>query len=148
MQIGGVIGSLVGGSLSEMYGRKKTMLVGNVALLAGNITMAVSRSFSTLLIGRILTGLAFGLLYSSVPSYTPEIMQPGLRGLASTLNTSCYIFGFILTYYIRAVTNSWRILLFVMAAFPGICFIGVLMIPESPVWYCKHSKHQDAAKVL
>ena len=116
-------------------------------MVVGNITMAFSGSFRSLLLGRLLTGLAYGLMFSSVPSYTPEIMQPSLRGYASTFNTCCYMIGLVMTYYVKAIVGSWRILLYIMASVPGLCFIGVMTIPESPVWCCKKARHQDAAKV-
>ena len=79
MLLGALVGSFGGGLVSETFGRKICMLFDHLVLFAGIVAMAKSGGFLTLLIGRILSGYAFGSLSVVIPVYTCEMAQPQVR---------------------------------------------------------------------
>ena len=94
MLIGSFIGSVVGGIISEVRGRKFSMLLDTSLCLAGVLLMAFSTKVWHLLLGRLLTGYCFGSLQSAIPVYTSETTQPSMRKIAGGIEYFC-LFNYI-----------------------------------------------------
>ena len=85
MPIGSSFGSLIGGYQSGFLGRKKSLTVGNLAMAAGFGIIGFGTNFALLMVGRTLTGIAYGMMMVDVPLYCAEIAQPTIRPLALTM---------------------------------------------------------------
>jgi MFS family permease len=66
---GAVFGSLMGGLIMDHIGRRWTIQTGAIICLVGAILQAAARNLGMMLVGRILTGWAVGLMSMSVPIY-------------------------------------------------------------------------------
>ena len=82
--VGAVLSSPVAGSLSNIFGRKNTLLIGNLVGLAGACTTVMP---STILFGtgRFVTGLAVGFYTTVAPVYISEMSSVRLRGKLGSL---------------------------------------------------------------
>lgn len=57
-QLGAAVGSLIAGPLSDMYGRKATILVADVLFSLGAVIMGLAPSIAVLIIGRFVVGVS------------------------------------------------------------------------------------------
>jgi MFS family permease len=82
---GAVFGSLMGGSTMDTLGRRVTVQLGAVIALVGGILQAAAPNLGSILVGRIFSGWAVGLMSMSVPVYLSECSHPNVRGLSCNL---------------------------------------------------------------
>ncbi|KAI5286130.1 hypothetical protein KEM54_000035, partial [Ascosphaera aggregata] len=79
--VAAAIGALVAGTLSDIFGRKYTIQIGATIATVGAILQAAAVQLSMLLVGRIISGLAIGVLSMVIPVYQTECAHPDNRGL-------------------------------------------------------------------
>ena len=70
---GAVFGFLMGGLTMDRFGRKMTIFIGALICLVGAILQAAVVNLPVILVEKILTGWAVGLLSMSVPVYQSEV---------------------------------------------------------------------------
>ncbi|XP_035495690.1 solute carrier family 2, facilitated glucose transporter member 11b [Scophthalmus maximus] len=138
--LGGLIGALIGGSLSVKLGRKGTLLVNNTFALAAALMMGLSHStglFELLIIGRLLIGINAGIGICVQPLYLGEIAPTAFRG-AMGVGTSIFITAGILAGQVIGLKELlgreeyWPILLST-TCIPAILQLLILpRFPESP----------------
>ena len=87
--------SLIGGAISERYGRKPTILWASVIFTAGAVVMGVAVEKWTLLTGRLVVGAGIGLASMSVPIYISEAAPPSIRGLLVSCNVLVRLFNLL-----------------------------------------------------
>ncbi|XP_078083061.1 solute carrier family 2, facilitated glucose transporter member 11b isoform X2 [Mustelus asterias] len=96
--LGGFLGAWLGGPLAIKLGRKRTLLIINILVLAGSALMGASNPaglFELLIVGRFLVGLHSGVTLCVQPMYLGEIAPKALRGTV-TMGTSVFITAGIL----------------------------------------------------
>jgi len=64
--LGTIAGSLMGGILSDVIGRKKTILLVSMLFCGGWVVIAKARTVRDILIGRLMTGMASGSYSAAV----------------------------------------------------------------------------------
>ena len=85
MPMGGSVGSIICGYQSSFLGRKKSLTIGNLLMAMGFLIIGLGPSFPILMVGRVMTGFAYGMLMVDVPLYCAEIAQPTIRPIALTM---------------------------------------------------------------
>ena len=85
---GGVIASLFAGTLADVLGRKKMMVLAGLMFVVSILLIFVSSGYLALLSGRILMGLSGGVVCVVVPLYMAECLPAALRG-RGTWSSSC-----------------------------------------------------------
>jgi len=78
--IGAVIGAIPAGKLSEIIGRRYSMVFFEIHIIIGWIFLTMANASWMLLVGRILQGIGVGALCTVIPTYVAEISQPHIRG--------------------------------------------------------------------
>src|SRR5690242_5562564 len=74
----GVIGALLlGGHLSDWYGRRRLLLPSLGLTSVSAIVFVVSKSLAGLLVGRLLNGIAIGIIVSTATAYLTELHAVG-----------------------------------------------------------------------
>ena len=73
---GAVFGALMGGSTMDRVGRKATVQLGALIALIGGILQAAAPNLASILVGRIFSGWAVGLMSMSIPVYQSECAHP------------------------------------------------------------------------
>jgi MFS family permease len=101
---GAVFGSLMGGLTMDRFGRKRTIQIGAVIATVGGILQCAAQNLAMILVGRIVSGWAVGLLSMSVPVYQAECAHPRMRGLIVGLAQQMIGVGFIVSTWI----GKWR----------------------------------------
>ena len=141
LTLGAAFGAIIGGRLSDRYGRKRNIMVVAVIFLIGAIGCAVSPSYPVLVGFRFLLGLAVGGASATVPVYLSEMAPVAIRGTMVARNELMIVTGQLLAYSFNAFiavmwpqAHVWRWML-VIASVPAVgLWIGIHLLPESPRW--------------
>jgi SP family galactose:H+ symporter-like MFS transporter len=148
---GAVAGSLVAGSLSDRFGRRRVIFGTALLFIAGSLVSAVAADLGMLLAGRVVVGAAIGVASMVCPLYLAEIAPADKRGGVVSLNQLCITLGILVSYlvgYALAASEGWRWMLG-LGALPGIVLsLGMLVMPESPRWLAGHGRTADAEAAL
>src|SRR6201996_1561499 len=149
--VGAVIGALSAGRVSDWLGRRLTVLITAVVFIVGVLLAAFTPTYPTLLVARIIIGVAVGSASMVVPLYIGEIVPPRLRGGLVSLNQLAITVGILGSYLIDyglSGTGNWR-LMFGLAALPAAALlIGRLFQKESPHWLIRQGREDEARAVL
>ncbi|GAB4855499.1 hypothetical protein Ancab_024117 [Ancistrocladus abbreviatus] len=147
LTIGGLLGSLVSGKITDYIGRKRTMGLADIFCLIGWLAISVSQGVWSLDIGRLLIGFGLGLIVFVVPVYITEIAPKDLRGGSGLLHQFTICCGISTMFFVGLVT-SWRILT-VIGIIPSLMqFSGTFIIPESPRWLVKVDQDKEFEAAL
>jgi MFS family permease len=141
-QIAGLIASLVGGTLSDALGRKRTLLLGNVGyLLASFVFLIASPTWIGLLWA--IGGFGMGLHTLGGQSYLMDAAHPHYLGLFSALYNWGYTFGgalgspivgLILERGAEATGAGYHVLAWAMIASSTVTLaFNQFVLPRSPV---------------
>jgi SP family galactose:H+ symporter-like MFS transporter len=148
MPLGAMAGGIAAGRLAESRGRRRTLIVDAVILLAGTALTVVAPGLALLLVGRAVVGLGVGLASSTVPLYLSEIASPDRRGRLVTTNQLMLTIGILVAYGVDLAfsgSGSWRAM-FAVGLLPGaVLLVGMLRAPESPAWVEAH-RRPDAVR--
>eukprot|EP00922_Rhytidocystis_sp_ex-Travisia-forbesii_P027330 GHVS01040057.1.p1 GENE.GHVS01040057.1~~GHVS01040057.1.p1 ORF type:complete len:886 (+),score=111.96 GHVS01040057.1:288-2660(+) len=147
---GAAVGSLTGGVMSDIFGRRLTLALSDVCFVIGSFLMGFGQHFWMLLLGRIFIGLGVGIGFVVFSTYISEVSPADRRGQLVTCQEVAQCAGCLVAYLVAAIYGSedWRVLLGSAGVFAVFQLIGVAILPESPRWYVCQGKVEEAAKVL
>lgn len=149
--VGAAIGALFAGRIADQIGRRITVLITAVIFVIGVALAAFCPDFYTLLVARVVIGLAVGAASMVVPLYIGETAPPKIRGALVSLNQLAITTGILVSYladYGLASTKNWR-LMFGLAAIPAVLlFVGMLTQRESPHWLIMKGREAEGRAVL
>uniref|UniRef100_A0A804NJZ6 Major facilitator superfamily (MFS) profile domain-containing protein n=2 Tax=Zea mays TaxID=4577 RepID=A0A804NJZ6_MAIZE len=145
---------LAAGWAADLLGRRGTLVLANVFLMAGALAMSLGASYPALMAARCITsvGSGFSIVVTSV--YNAEISPASMRGFLSSFLDMFVSLGLLLSYvsnYAFAglpVHLGWRTMYAVGVLPPVLLAVGVLAMPESPRWLAMRGRHADARAVL
>lgn len=150
------VGAMLGGRLSDGWGRRKTIILLAVLFFVGTVVVVVTPGLWVLVAGRILLGLAVGGASTVVPVFLAELAPYEIRGSLAGRNELMIVTGQLVAFVVNAIIGNlfghidgvWRIM-FAICAIPAIAlFIGMLRVPESPRWLVDKGRHGEALAVL
>ncbi|KAH9947520.1 MFS polyamine transporter [Amylocystis lapponica] len=154
--IGYVVGPLIWGPGSELYGRRVTFRVALAGYTILHLGQALARNMETLLITRFLGGVFAVAPLTNCAGVIVDIWDPVRRGIAAGLFVAGVFIGPVLGPIIGGfVTSSylgWRWVFWVMMIFAGTCtVIAFLFLPETyaPVilqWKARRLRKADPVK--
>ncbi|GAB92944.1 sugar porter family MFS transporter [Gordonia rhizosphera] len=149
-------GAMIGGRLSDSWGRRKAIVLLAALFLIGALTCVFAPGFGVMVLGRVILGLAVGAASTVVPVYLAELAPYEIRGSLAGRNEVMIVVGQLAAFVVNAIIGNvwgehegvWRIMLAV-AALPAICLmVGMLRVPESPRWLISQGRHDKALEVL
>lgn len=79
--IGTPCGCILAGYLTDLLGRKKTLIALQLPGIIGWLLVGSATSVEWIYVGRFLVGLSSGMVGAPSTVYTAEISQPHLRGV-------------------------------------------------------------------
>lgn len=156
LTIGAAFGAVIGGRLSDAFGRRSNILLLACFFIVGTLACALSPNWQFLAGARFFLGLAVGAASTTVPVYLAELAPFERRGSLVTRNEVMIVVGQFAAFVINAVIFNvwgehegvWRFMLAV-AVLPAIALlIGMLFLPESPRWLISKNRDDQALGVL
>ncbi|KAF4877988.1 High-affinity glucose transporter SNF3 [Colletotrichum siamense] len=153
-----VVGALVGCQLVPLL-TSKIGRRGN--LYAASCTYAICVALQTaglapavFIVGRVLLGVALGLISVTVPAYLMECSTPTNRGQLMARYSQFLTTGNVLACAISLGTSkyadsrSWRITIAFQLVLALTVFVGVIFCPESPLLLARKNKIAEARRAL
>jgi SP family galactose:H+ symporter-like MFS transporter len=150
--VGGMVGALGAGSVSDRFGRRKAFGAVGVIFVIGTGVAVFSTGYWMLLVARFILGLAVGAASATVPVYLSEISPTEIRGRVLTLNQLMITVGILIAYFVNLAFSSsgdWRAM-FGVGAIPALAIIAgaVWLLPESPEWLITHDQVPRATELI
>ena len=150
--VGAIIGAFTSGILSDMYGRKKVLIIVALFFALSCTFTALATSSVIFISARVFGGLAVGAASVLSPMYVAEVAPPENRGMLVAVYQLAIVLGILCSYTINYglhnVDNNWRWMFATGIAPSVLFFIGLFFIPESPRWLYKAGREEDSLKVL
>lgn len=153
LNLAAALGALVGGVMSDSYGRKRTLVLSNVVYVVGCCTISICRSYYLLVAGRIIMGLGIGVSLVVCPIYIAELAPKENRGnLVSMTDFGldiASVAGFAVAYWFINVLSGWRFMMLIGCLPPAFVLImSRCWLPESPRWLVSRGRDADANQAL
>jgi len=156
--IGCFFGAVIAGKLSEMIGRKNSLIISailfSISAWGSGLPSIFPETVTMLVIFRIIGGLGIGIASMNAPMYIAEIAPSSIRGKMVTYYQLAIVVGFFVvflaTYFIgnslteqQNIDYGWK-RMFWSELIPSLLFLGLMFfIPKSPRWLAM--KGDDAA---
>ena len=149
--LGALFGSLAGGEVADQFGRRWALLSAAALFVAGALIQAFAPNVPILVIGRLLVGFGVGVAAVAAPLYAAELAPAEQRGRFISSYQLAITIGIFLAYLADqalAGAQGWRLMLGLSAA-PGLLLLlAVLPAAESPRWFLKVGRIDDARRAL
>ena len=149
---GGMVGPFVSGPLTDYLGRKKINILASLIFVVGSILTAIAPNVVFLIGGRLLLGLAIGIVASTVPLYIAELAPKEKRGQLVTFFQLAITLGILLSYVVgylfEGQENAWRLMFWTGFIPAAVLFTGMFFVPESPRWLISKGRSEEALLVL
>ncbi|OTB05463.1 hypothetical protein M426DRAFT_260623 [Hypoxylon sp. CI-4A] len=155
LSAGTFFGSLMGGDIADFIGRRPTIIAGCFVFAIGCIMQISSSNQEVLFVfGRLIAGCGVGFISAVVILYMSEIAPKKVRGAMVSGYQFCITIGILLANCVvyatqnRPDSGSYRIPIGVQFLWAIILGTGLFILPESPRYYVKKGRIEEAAKAL
>ncbi|XP_047994910.1 uncharacterized protein LOC125233089 [Leguminivora glycinivorella] len=98
--ISSILGCVCVGTLLDSLGRRIVHIILAFPFMVGWLVMAFADDFSTMMVGRFLTGLSFGAIRPTAIIYLGEISDPKYRGIILLFPSVALTLGVLLSHVI------------------------------------------------
>lgn len=148
LMVGCLFGALLGGRLSDKFGRKPMLIASAILLGFAAIGCSMlSHSAAPLVIYRLIGGLGIGVLSAVIPTYITEISPAELRGTFVSFYQLFVVIGILAAYcanYLFAdMKMNWHLMLGLPLVFAVLDIILLIILPESPIWLEQRGKKEE-----
>lgn len=156
MSLGSLLGALTGAYTSDWFGRRKSLSIGVVMFIIGNIIQITAmNSWVHMMMGRFAAGIGVGNISVGVPMYQSECCPKEIRGAVVASYQLMITIGILVSNAvnlgvreIQDSSASWRIVIGLGIAFSLPLGLGVIVLPESPRWLAAQGRWDDSRMSL
>jgi len=149
--LGCLIGPILGGTLADRLGRKRTLIIAAFLFGVSAIGTALPRNIYEFNIFRFVGGMGVGLASVISPMYIAEMSPARMRGRLVTINQLAVVVGLLssgIVAYFLSFGEHWR-WMFASESAPILLFIvGLALVPESPRWMVQKNRLKEAMDVM
>ncbi|XP_045483512.1 facilitated trehalose transporter Tret1-like [Harmonia axyridis] len=146
--LGAIIGSFVFGFLSSKFGRKTLLLILGMIFMICYLMMAWCKVIWLLFVGRMISGISLGGVFTILPMYCGELADASNRGILSASMTVFINLG-MLTSYALGPYMSYFWFHIVLGVIPAIFIIAFFVVaPESPYYLIKTDESAAEAVLM
>ena len=153
--LGALFGALSCSWSADRLGRRKTIFLGAVLTLVGEILQCAAFSLAQFVVGRVVLGAGIGMLSAVVPVWQSECSPAKHRGKHVILDGTFISAGFAITswvnlgfFQIKTGSVPWRLPLAIPIAFSIVAMAAIFFLPESPRWLVRVNRVEEARRTL
>ncbi|QDS73405.1 hypothetical protein FKW77_008119 [Venturia effusa] len=154
LSAGTFFGALIAGDCADFFGRSYTIIAGCIIFMIGVVIQMSSTTIPVLAVGRIIAGFGVGFESAIVILYMSEIAPKKVRGALVSGYQFCITIGLMLASCVGYATKdrndsgAYRIPIGVQFSWAMILALGIACLPESPRYFVKRGKIEQAIKSL
>jgi MFS transporter, AAHS family, benzoate transport protein len=146
--VGVLVGALLAGTMSDVLGRRKLMLLSYAWFSVGMGITALMTTTTGFGLMRFVTGLGVGSLVATTGAIVSEFAPPGKKNLCNAIVYSGVPFGSLLSALLAIILLAglgWRGM-FWIGALPIVTLLPLafLKMPESPTWLLSRGRVEEA----
>ena len=148
---GTVVGALIGGWISDFFGRKKTLMAVGLLYFVSAVWSAFAGGPWEMIVARLIGGFGVGISTIAAPVYIAEISPAESRGKMTALFQLNIVLGVVISlasnFCLKNVgANAWRWMLGA-EAFPALAFLALTpFLVESPRWLTQISQSSQPSQ--
>ncbi|HMM16683.1 MAG TPA: sugar porter family MFS transporter [Petrimonas sp.] len=166
--VGSIIGVLFAGTLSDGFGRKRTMILSAILFTLSAVGCAISSNLDQLVLYRIIGGVGIGIVSIVCPLYISEVSPASHRGRMVSLYQLAVTVGFLGAYLMNYFllnfsvdfsshnallqkifgAEVWRGMLGAETLPALMFFLIIFLIPESPRWLLVKGQESKAVSIF
>ncbi|TRY68549.1 hypothetical protein TCAL_08629, partial [Tigriopus californicus] len=147
LMIGYIIGCGLGGPISDIIGRRRSLQLYSFISICGWMMVTFAQNSQMLLSGRFVHGLADSLAVAPAILFVAEVSHVRFRGVFMTFATICATLGVPIVYIIGSYV-PWRYTAFIGATTPFTIFGLLAFSHESPIYLMKKGLVDEAWNAL
>ncbi|KAL3466373.1 general substrate transporter [Aspergillus heterothallicus] len=152
--LGAILSTPFSAIISDRYGRRWSILIGSIIMIAGVAIQTASNSLAPFIVSRIVVGFGITLALTAGPVLISELVHPSHRVFVTALYaTTFYIGSLVCAWVVYGTLDlhsswSWRTptMLQGLPAVFQVAFIWFL--PESPRWLMYKGREEEALEIL
>ncbi|GBP40563.1 Facilitated trehalose transporter Tret1-2 homolog [Eumeta japonica] len=145
--IGLLVGSALSRYLAENFGRKTTILISSLPMMIGSLIALIGWNAWFLYLARFVWGLGTGVAGTVTPMYIAEISAKDIRGKLMTFSRVLGNLGSLIVIAGGPFVSYAQINLFLCVT-PLVYLTACCFIPESPYYYLKDGRTNEARRVM
>ena len=149
--LGAMVGSLVAGLIADRMGRRPTIIVAAILFVVGALVESFAPGAWILVIGRLTVGFGVGVASVAAPLFASEMAPTRLRGRFVSGYQFGITFGIFIAYLVDEFLQNgsdWRLMLGLSAVPAVLLLFLVLPLTDTPRWYLKAGRRDDARRAL
>jgi MFS transporter, SP family, sugar:H+ symporter len=161
--VGSSIGAFGAGRLSDLIGRRNTMMLASILFIVSALVAGAAGSSAVFILARIVGGLGVGAASVTSPVYISEVTPAHVRGRLASIQqvmiisglTGAFVANFALARFAGGSTaalwggySAWRWMFWLQTIPAAIYFVALLFIPESPRYLVARNRDGDAEHIL
>ncbi|CAG8313525.1 unnamed protein product [Penicillium nalgiovense] len=153
-QLGALFGALSCTFLGDRLGRRKTIFLGAVLTIIGQLLQTAAYGLPQFVVGRVILGVGVGQLSVAVPVWQSECTSAKHRGQHVVVDGICICLGYVLCNWIDFGLSKvdgplqWRIPLAISFFFSLTVVVSIFLLPESPRWLVRVGRIEEATSSL
>lgn len=150
--LGMFVGSIVGGRISDLLGRKKAFIVSTIWYSGFSLLNAFVWDTSGLFVTRFLTGVGLSAMTVVGIAYISEMFPAKLRGKYQGWVMTVGLCGipvtaYLGTWFVSLGAWGWRVI-FIWGGLGILALLGARRMEESPRWYENRGRLDEADATL
>jgi sugar porter (SP) family MFS transporter len=149
-QLGALVGALSCTFLGDQLGRRKTIFLGAILTIIGQLLQTAAYGLPQFVVGRVILGLGVGQFSVAVPVWQSECTSAKHRGQHVVVDGICICLGYVLCNWIDFGLSKvdgplqWRVPLAISFFFSLVVLVSVFLLPESPRWLVRVGRIEEA----
>ncbi|OJJ50352.1 hypothetical protein ASPZODRAFT_128967 [Penicilliopsis zonata CBS 506.65] len=154
-QCGALFGALSCVYLGDWLGRRKTIFIGAILSIIGQVLQTAAYSLVQFTVGRVILGFGIGQFSVAVPVWQSECSAAKNRGRHVVADGIFMCLGFALCNWIDFACSKihysnlqWRIPLAISLSGSLLILFTVFLLPESPRWLVRVNRIEEASRNL
>lgn len=142
------VGALLLGTLSDKIGRKKTLILSVLGLLASSLAVAWADNFYLFCVLRFIVGFCCAGTFMSAFVLGMEIVGPSKRLWAGIVIEYFFALGLVLLCLMGYLVREWKYNEIVLSVPSAIILVYWWLLPESPRWLINRGKFEEAKVII